>query len=101
MKYALAASMMALGLAACGGGGNAKSEFVKECVADSGESEKTCTCLADATEKAVGASNFSKLVKLAKAGDEDGAEKLMTDLMGEDPAKAMEMGMAMLSCSAE
>ena len=102
MRYALAASMMVLGLGACGGGGggNAKAEFVKECVADSGESEETCKCLADATENTVGANNFSKLVNMAKSGDEDGAEKLMMELMGEDPAKAMAFATAMMSCSA-
>ena len=98
MKYAIAASMMALGLAACGGGGgNAKAEFVAECVADSGQDKATCECQADAMIDAVGADNFSKMANLAKT-DEAAASEMMTELVAENPDIAMKMGAAMLSC---
>jgi len=100
MKYALAASMLALGLGACGGGGgNAKAEFVAECVKESGESKEACECQANAMVDALGDKNFNKMVSLAKNDDEAGAEKMMMELVGEDPSVAMKMGMAMMACS--
>lgn len=97
MKYAIAASMMALGLAACGGGGNGKATLVEKCVED-GESKETCTCQVNAFEEALGEENLNKLVKFAETDDEAGAEALMMEIMGEDPAKAMKMGTAMMAC---
>ena len=86
--------------AACGGGGgNAKAEFVSECVKESGESKETCECQANAMADALGDKNFSKMVTLAKNDDEDGAEKMMMELVGEDPAVAMKMGAAMMTCA--
>ena len=100
MKYAIAASMMALGLAACGGGGgNAKAEFIDECVKESGQDQAMCECQAEAMVDALGDDKFNKMVKLAKAGDEAAAEEMMTKLMTDDPSIAMKMGTAMLSCA--
>ena len=97
MKYAIAASMLALGLAACGGGGGGKSALMEKCVAD-GESKETCTCQIDAMEEALGSDNLNKLAKLAAADDEAGAEKLMIEIMMDKPESAMKMGMAMMAC---
>lgn len=98
MKYAIAASMMALGLAACGGGGgNAKAEFVSECVAESGQDEATCECQADAMIDAVGQDNFNKMAKVAES-DEDKAAEMMTELMAEDPTVMMKVAEAMGKC---
>lgn len=100
MKYAITASILALGLAACGGGGgNAKAEFVEECVKESGDSKETCECQANAMVDALGDKNFNKMVSLAKADDEAGAEKMMMELVGEDPEVGMKMGLAMMACA--
>jgi len=104
MKYALAASMMALGLAACGGGGGAgdsgkvKSAMIAECTED-GESKETCECQVDALEEALGKDDFGKMAKFVQAKDEEGGEKFMMDLMTEKPDIAMKMGMSMMACS--
>lgn len=99
MKYALAASMLALGLAACGGGGGAKGEFVEACVKESGESKETCECQANAMEEALGKSDFNKFVKIVSSDDEEAGEKLMMDIIGKNPEAGMKMGMAMLACA--
>ena len=102
MKYAIAASMMALGLAACGGGGggggDARAEFVSECVAESGDDKATCECQADAMIDAVGKDNFNKMANIAKT-DEDKASEMMTELMTSDPAVMMKVAEAMGKCS--
>lgn len=99
MKYALAASMLALGLAACGGGGgNAKAKLVDACV-EEGESKETCNCQIDAVEEALGSSTLNKLAALAEKDDEAGAEKLMMEILADKPDAAMKMGMAMMGCA--
>ena len=98
MKYAIAASMMALGLAACGGGGGGKAEFVKKCVAESGQDQAVCECQSDAMEEAIGTDNFNKMVKVAM-NDEDAAADMMAELVAENPDIAMKMAGAMMKCS--
>lgn len=101
MKYAIAASMMALGLAACGGGGSGgKSTLVDKCV-EEGESKEACTCQVNALEEALGSDNLNKLVSLAEKDDEAAAEAMMMEIMGEDPAAAMKMGTAMMACASK
>lgn len=98
MKYAIAASMLALGLAACGGGGgNAKAQLVDACV-EEGDSKETCTCQVDALEETLGAGTLNKLASLADKEDDAAAEKLMMEILSEKPEAAMKMGMAMMAC---
>jgi len=97
MKYALAASMLALGLAAWGGGGNAKATLVDACVED-GEDKESCSCQVNALEEALGADTLNKLAALAEGDDEAAAEKLMMEIMGEDLDAVMKLGTAMAAC---
>ena len=100
MKYAIAASMMALGLAACGGGGggDARAEFVSECVAESGDDQAICECQADVMIDAVGRDNFNKMTEIAKS-DEDKAAEMMAEIMMKDPSAKKDAAEAMGKCT--
>lgn len=98
MNKAIAASVMILGLVACGGGGDGKSFLVGKCV-EEGESKEACNCQVDALEEALGSENIDKMVALAKSEDEAGAQKLMTEIMAEDPTKVLSMATAMGACA--
>ncbi len=97
MKYAIAASMMALGLAACGGGGGAKSEMVKACMDEGGTTKEVCECQAGALIDAIGEDKAKEMVALGKK-DEAAAAEMMMKLATDDPTAAMKMGEAMMAC---
>lgn len=98
MKYALTASMLALGLAACGGGGgSAKATLVDACIED-GQDKDACSCQVNALEEALGSDTLKKMADLAEGEDEAAAEKLMMEIMGEDLDAVMKLGTAMAAC---
>lgn len=101
MKYALAASMMALGLAACGGGGGGdKAALVEKCM-EEGESKADCTCQVNAFADALGDDAIGKMAKAAKTEDEDAVEALMMEIMMKDPAAMGKMTTAMMACATD
>ncbi len=98
MKKFVLAGVMALGLAACGGGGG-KAQLVKSCV-ESGEDEKMCNCMADKLEADLDSGTFKQVSKAMAAGEEKGQEmienlpadeqsEIMTALMGAGMSCAM------------
>lgn len=101
MKYAIAATMMAFGLAACGGGGggDAKAKLVEACVEEEGSSKEACECQVTALEDALGSDTLNKLADLADKEDEAAAEALMMEVMTENPEAMGKMGAAMMSCA--
>lgn len=78
---------------------SAAQALVDKCVAE-GENEEVCNCQIGAIETALGEEDFTKLINLAKTGDDEAAQTLMTDIMTEKPEAAMKMGMEMQGCSA-
>jgi len=73
--------------------------LVEKCK-EEGESEEVCSCQIGAIEEALGEENFSELVGFAMNDDEEGAEKLMTEILSEQPDVAMSMSMKMMGCTA-
>ena len=99
MKNFIFASALAMGLAACGGGGGAKAALVKACTED-GTDVAECQCMADAAAEELDASTFDKLVQLAKEGGES-AEAVLSDLTPEEQGEFMAFAMkAAMTCSA-
>ncbi len=91
MKNLALVGAMALGLAACGGGGGDRAVLLKACV-DDGTDAKACECMADAAKTELIPKMYQVLVKAAKAGP-DGAEDALSKL---EPAEQGEfMGFAM------
>ena len=72
--------------------------LVEKCV-EEGEPEEVCNCQIGAIEEALGEDDFSKLVGFAMDDDEEGAEKLMTEILSDKPEVAMSMGMKMMGCT--
>lgn len=72
--------------------------LVDKCVEDGTTTEEVCICQIGAVEEALGEEDFSKLIEFAKNDDEDGAEALMMEIMGDKPEIAMQMGTKMMSC---
>jgi hypothetical protein len=65
---------LTLVLAACGAGaGGDKAAIAKACV-DGGESDKTCTCMADKLATDLDAKALKAVATAMKAGDEKGGE---------------------------
>jgi flagellar hook-basal body complex protein FliE len=101
MKKTLLAGVMALGLAACGGGG--KAELVKACV-DSGEDEQICNCMGDKLEADLDSGTFKKVAKAMAAGEEKGQEmieNMPADEQGEVMTAMMGAGMSCQMGAAE
>ena len=73
-------------------------KLIDMCVAE-GESAETCGCQINAVEDALGEEDFAKLITLAEADDEAGAEAMMTEIMTEKPDVAMKMGTSMMACA--
>lgn len=80
MKKVILASVFALGLAACGGGGGAKAALVKSCLDDGSTDDKTCSCMADMAVDKLDPKLVNILVEATKAEDEDA---FMMSKMGE------------------
>ena len=99
MKKILLAGVMALGLAACGGGG--KAQLAKACV-DSGEDEKMCNCMADVMKANLSKDTFNLAVKAVRDGDMNSPElqTAMSAEFSENPEKAIEFAGKMSSCEA-
>ena len=105
MKKVIFASMFALGLAACGGGGGgAKAELIKSCLEDGSADEKTCSCMADKAVSELDPKLVKIIVEATKAEDEDAyrvskmselSPEEMTSLMTVMMGAATECGMEM------
>jgi len=98
MKKMIIGGMMAAGmiaLTACGGGGNAKAELVKACMAEEGSTQSECDCMADAAVEQLDDDLLKILVKAAKSGDQSDAA--MAEVMGDLSPEQMNqfMGFAM------
>ena len=88
MKKFVFAALAAFALAGCGAaGGGAKAALVKACT-DSGESDTSCTCVADSLEGSLDAETFKLVATAMAAGDEEG-EKMMNDLPVEKQGAVM------------
>lgn len=61
MKPIIAAGLLAMTLAACGG--SPKTSFVDACMQETGEDRAQCTCMADKMEEALGRESFAELGK--------------------------------------
>jgi len=98
MKKLAFVGALAFGLAACGGGGNAKDKLVKACMAEDGSTEAECTCVADAAVEKLDPELLDIIVKAAESGDDgdEAMQEVMSDLepdqMGQFMAFAMEIG---------
>lgn len=73
MKKVIFASLFAIGLAACGGGGasGAKAAMVSSCLEDGGTDEATCNCMADQAIDNLDPKLVDIIVEATKAEDED------------------------------
>lgn len=81
MKYSILASMLALGLAACGGGGqNDRQALIDACMADDGMSAESCACLADNAEEQLDGDLYGIMVQAARDGDEADMSAAMENL---------------------
>ena len=78
MKKSGIAVLLALGLAACGGGGGDRALLVDSCVAE-GEEASTCECMADLAESELSPEAYATMVDLARDGG-DNAEQIMSEL---------------------
>lgn len=81
MNKVIFASVLAMGLAACGGGsGGAKAALVQSCLDDGTSDEKTCNCMADMAVDKLDPKLVDIIVEATKAEDEDA---FMMSKMGE------------------
>ncbi len=99
MKNMIIASVFALGLAACGGGGGDKAALVKSCLDDGSTDEATCTCMADLAVDKLDPKLVNILVEATEADDEDA---YMMSKMGElSPEEMTSFMTVMMSAATE
>lgn len=104
MKKVIIASVMAIGLAACGGGGGDKAALVKACLDDGDGTQKECECMADAFVKDLDPKVLDLIVEASKAEDSEAAvmagmgelepeqlQSMMTVMMGAAGTCGLEM----------
>ena len=81
MKKIIFASVLAMGLAACGGGnGGAKAALLESCLEDGSTDQDTCSCMADLAIEKLDPKLVNILVEATEAEDEDA---YMMSKMGE------------------
>lgn len=95
MRNIILAPVIALGLAACGGGsGGAKAAIVEACMNEDGGTQKSCTCFADLAEEKLDPEVLQALAKAAKADDPEAAmQEAMGDIGMDKIGQFMELGM--------
>ena len=98
MKYSGFAALLALGLAACGGGGGGdRQALVSVCVED-GTSQEACECMADTAREELSDDVYAAVVKAAREGT-DSAEDALNDLTAAQQGEFMGFAMkAAMSC---
>jgi hypothetical protein len=97
MKKVIIASVMAIGLAACGGGGGDKAALVKACLADGDGTQKQCDCMADTFVKDLDPKVLKVIVEASKAED---SEAVIMSKMGElEPAQLQSMMTVMMGAA--
>ena len=100
MKKVIFAAVLAMGLAACGGGsGGAKASLVKACMDDGESTQETCNCMADLAVDKLDPKLVGILVEAAEAEDEDA---VMMSKMGElSPEEMTQFMTVMMSAATE
>lgn len=100
MNKVIIASVLAMGLAACGGGsGGAKAALVKSCMDDGDSDQKTCSCMADMAVEKLDPKLVNILVESTKAEDTDA---YMMSKMGElEPAEMTQFMTVMMGAATE
>lgn len=99
MKKLFIGGLMSAGLialSACGGGGgDARAELVKACLAEDGSTQEECDCMADAAVEQLDDDLLKILVDAAKSGDQ--SDEAMAAVMGDLTPEQMNqfMGFAM------
>ncbi len=104
MKKVIIASVLAIGLAACGGGGDKAAQLTKLCMDEGDTSAAECECMSNAAVEKLDGEMVDLLLKAAKSdGDSDAAmASMMGDLSPEQMAQFMTFAMeAGTTCSVE
>lgn len=97
MRRVILASVSLVALGACGGGSD-RAAIVEACMNENGADQKTCDCMAETAEEELDGDLYSRLADAARSG-EDGAEKMMSDMSGEDQAEFVAFAMkAAMTC---
>ncbi len=95
MKKVIIASVLAIGLAACGGGGDKAAQLTKLCMAEEDSNAAECECMSTAAVDKLDGEMVDMLLKAAKSGgDSDAAmASMMGDLTPEQMGKFMTFAM--------
>lgn len=100
MNKVIFASVLAMGLAACGGGsGGAKSALVQSCLEDGDSDEKTCTCMADMAVEKLDQKLVNIIVEATKSEDEDAY--MMSKMSELEPAEMTQFMTVMMGAATE
>lgn len=99
MKKLFIGGLMSVGLialSACGGGGDARAELVKACLAEEGSTQEECDCMADAAVEQLDKDLLKILVDAAKSGDQsdEAMAAVMADLSPEQMNQFMGFAMS-------
>ena len=99
MKKTGFAALLALGMAACGGGsGGDRATLVDSCVED-GTDAAACECMADLAKEDLSAETYAALVDMAESGSDD-VEAAMSDIPADQQAEFMGFAFkAAMSCN--
>lgn len=80
MKYSVLATLLALGLVACGGGQSDRQVLVEACMAEQDMDQASCECLADNAEEQLDGELYSVMVQAARDGEEADMNAAMENL---------------------
>ncbi len=83
MKKVILASVLALGLAACGGagGGDKVAQLTKLCLEEDGSSQAECECMSKAAVDKLDPEMVDMLIEAGSKGDD--ADAAMAEMMGD------------------
>ena len=101
MKKLLIASVFALGLAACGGGGGnaAKTAILDSCLEEADADAETCNCMADQFVDKLDPKMLDLIVEASKAEDEDAY--MMSKMAELEPAEMTQFMTVMMGAATE
>ncbi|MEO0549245.1 MAG: hypothetical protein AAFZ91_04935 [Pseudomonadota bacterium] len=101
MKKVIIASVAAMTLAACGGGGNLEAKLTASCLEDGDMTEEQCECMTTAAVDGLDNDLLSKMVDASEAEDSDAAMmEIMTEFTPEQQSQFMGVMMgAMTTCN--
>lgn len=80
MKHAVLATLLALGLSACGGGQSDRQVLIDACTAEQDMDQASCECLADNAEEQLDDELYGIMVQAARDGDEADMNSAMENL---------------------